>query len=467
MTVIAFDQNKHQFDVSIPLVIIGAGACGLVAALAAKELGIELVVLERDSTPRGSTHMSSGFIPAANTRFQKAAGIQDSPDIMFDDIQRKNHNEADPGIVRELTEQSGRVIEWLADKHHIPFELVQGFLYPGHSKMRMHCTPRRTGEELMGSLLNAAAEAGIDILTNAQVTSLYVDEKSYIRSVTYQQPDGDIETIACDALILACNGYGGNKELVNKYMPQMNDALYFGHEGNQGDAIIWGEQLGASLKDLSAYQGHGSLADPPQTLISWAVMMQGGVQINTQGERFANENLGYSEAAAKVLAQPTGYVFNIYDERIHQEMLAFEDYQNALTTKSVKTFASLEALADGLGLDIDQLTETFSVISESGERAEPDPFGRTFLPEHKLTPPYYAIKVTGALFHTQGGLEINTEGRVLTQQGEAMPNLFAAGGAARGVSGSNDTGYLSGNGLLHAVVFGAIAGEHAAKQLND
>lgn len=107
------------------------------------------------------------------------------------------------------------------------------------------------------------------------------------------------------------------------------------------------------------------------------------------------------------------------------------------------------------------------LASESGERAEPDPFGRTFLPEHKLTPPYYAIKVTGALFHTQGGLEINTEGRVLTQQGEAMPNLFAAGGAARGVSGSNDTGYLSGNGLLHAVVFGAIAGEHAAKQLND
>ncbi|MDB9895096.1 FAD-dependent oxidoreductase, partial [Reinekea forsetii] len=121
MTVIAFDEVQHPFEVRIPLVIIGAGACGLVAALAAKELGIELVVLERDNTPRGSTFMSSGFIPAANTRFQTAAGVVDSSAIMVDDIQHKNHNEADPSIVQVLADQSARVIEWLADQHKIPF----------------------------------------------------------------------------------------------------------------------------------------------------------------------------------------------------------------------------------------------------------------------------------------------------------------------------------------------------------
>ncbi len=465
MTVIAFDEVQHPFEVRIPLVIIGAGACGLVAALAAKELGIELVVLERDNTPRGSTFMSSGFIPAANTRFQTAAGVVDSSALMVDDIQHKNHNEADPSIVQVLADQSARVIEWLADQHKIPFELVQGFLYPGHSQMRMHSTPRRTGQELMSTLLNAAAEAGVDILTNAHVTALYVDAQSCIQGVSYQQPDGQVETIGCDALLLACNGYGGNKALVDKYLPQMNKALYYGHEGNQGDAVIWGEQLGASLMDLTAFQGHGSLADPPQTLISWAVMMQGGVQVNTDTERFADENQGYSEAAAKVLAQPTGYVFNIYDERIHQTLLAFEDYQNALTTKSVKSFASRAELATGLGLDDTKLEQMFALMTQSSEAAEPDALGRTFVPEQQLVAPFYAIKVTGALFHTQGGLEIDTAGRVLSATGDVMPNLFAAGGAARGVSGSNDTGYLSGNGLLHAVVLGAIAGESAAKKV--
>ena len=77
-----------------------------------------------------------------------------------------------------------------------------------------------------------------------------------------------------------------------------------------------------------------------------------------------------------------------------------------------------------------------------------------------------AIRVTGALFHTQGGLEVNPSARVLNTQGQALPNLFAAGGAARGVSGSNDSGYLSGNGLLSAVVLGAVAGRSAAEFLH-
>ena len=71
--------------------------------------------------------------------------------------------------------------------------------------------------------------------------------------------------------------------------------------------------------------------------------------------------------------------------------------------------------------------------------------------------------MTGALFHTQGGLAIDTRARVLQRNGKPFPNLFAAGGAAVGVSGSQASGYLSGNGLLTATVFGRIAGTSAAK----
>ncbi|MDB5894459.1 MAG: 3-ketosteroid dehydrogenase, partial [Rhodoferax sp.] len=83
-----------------------------------------------------------------------------------------------------------------------------------------------------------------------------------------------------------------------------------------------------------------------------------------------------------------------------------------------------------------------------------------------LTAPFYAVKVTGALFHTQGGLDVDAGCRVLRQDGSALPNLFAAGGAARGVSGNAVWGYLSGNGLLSAVGGGWIAAGSAATSVN-
>lgn len=454
------------FESHVPLVIVGGGACGLVAALAAREAGASLVVLERDALPRGSTFMSSGFIPAAGTRFQADKGVDDSPEIMAEDIQAKNKHQADPAIVQALAEESGRVIEWLADRHGIPFSLVEGFLYPGHSRMRMHATPRRTGEELMGCLMTAAEAAGVDILTNAMVTALHVDDDDRVRAVTFQRPDGGDEVVGCDQVILACNGYGGARDLVEQHMPAMAEGLYYGHEGNQGHAVRWGDALGASLKDLGAYQGHGSLATPHQTLISWAVMMRGGIQVNAEGRRFSNEHGGYSEQAAKVLAQPGGIAWNIFDGRIHDALLEFEDYRNAVDTGAVKVFDTAAALAGGLGLPAAALEATLADMAAHAASGEADVFGRRFASDTLLLPPYHAVKVTGALFHTQGGLEITTDGRVMRADSrQPFPNLFAAGGAARGVSGSGDSGYLSGNGLLSAVVMGAIAGRTAGTDI--
>ncbi len=92
-----------------------------------------------------------------------------------------------------------------------------------------------------------------------------------------------------------------------------------------------------------------------------------------------------------------------------------------------------------------------------------DPFGRDFTTKPPLTAPYHAVRVTGALFHSQGGLVIGDDGRVLDMAGAPLPNLFAAGGAAAGVSGPEAEGYLSGNGLLTAVAFGALCGAGATR----
>ena len=425
----------------VQVVIVGAGACGLTAALAARDAGAEVLVLERDASPSGSTALSSGFIPAAPTRFQRAA---DSAERMAADIQRKNHGEANPRIVDAVCLASGSTIEWLADRHGIAFQLVEGFLYPGHTVERMHCVPEKTGAALMASLLNACG--GVDILTSAHVTA--VDGKS----VAFQRPDGKLESVEYGSLVFACSGFGGNREMVRQHLPEIADALYFGHAGNQGDAIRWGTALGAATAGMSAYQGHGSVATPHGILITWALMTEGGIQVNERGERFANEHVGYSEACLPVLRQPGGVAWCVYDERLHQLGMTFPDYRDAHDAGAVRESFSLDGLA-----------RTLEIVASYAEAKERDPFGRDFTTKPKLVPPYYAIKVTGALFHTQGGLVVDERARVLDTKGRALPNLYAGGGAACGVSGDHVWGYLSGNGLLSAVTLGRIAGTEAAR----
>jgi fumarate reductase flavoprotein subunit len=460
MTVV-FDDDA-AFDAEIPVIVIGAGACGIVAALTAKEAGAEVLVIERDEIPQGSTALSSGMIPACGTRFQRDRGIDDPVELLAADIHKKSKGNADPEIVDAVCRESAPAVEWLVDRHDVPLQLVDGFMYPGHSVLRMHAPPSKTGAELIGALTNAAAAAGIDILTSARVTTLIAGSAGNIRGIIAERPDGSVDRIGCVSLVLACNGYGGNPDMVREFIPEIADAVYAGHTGNQGDAINWGRALGAGARDMGAYQGHGSWASPHGILITWAVMTEGGFQVNRNGVRFSNEHQGYSEAAVDVLAQPGSVAWNIYDQRIHDLGMTFEDYRDAEAAGAVKRGVDAAELAAACNLDVSALTTTIADCADIAAGWGECPFGREFSSNPALEAPYYAIRITGALFHTQGGLAIDPAARVLRENGTAFPNLFAGGGAARGVSGNAVWGYLSGNGLLTAVTLGRIAGRGAA-----
>lgn len=455
-----------KFDVQVPLLIIGAGAAGLCAALAAKEAGVEPLVVERDRVPSGSTALSAGLIPAAGTRFQRAKGIADSPDLFAADIQRKAHDAADPVIVDAVARGAGVTIEWLADRYGLPFDVIDNFNYSGHSAMRMHGLPSRSGQELIDRLRNAAEAKGIAIITERVAESLVAEADGRVRGVEIVAADGRRETIGCGALILACNGYGGNPDLVRRYIPEMADALYFGHPGNRGDAVLWGGALGAQLRDLGAYQGHGSVATPHNILISWATIMQGGIQVNRDGIRFCDESRGYSEQAAEVLRQPGGVAWTVFDARIAGIARQFEDFRAAERTGAILSADSIEALAAAMRVPIGPVVAAWTEIEALKAQDGCDRFGRRFSAVHGCAPPFHAVKVTGALFHTQGGLAIDGAGRVKREKDGLLPNLFAAGGAAVGVSGATAAGYLSGNGLLTATVLGRLTGEAAAGLLN-
>jgi fumarate reductase flavoprotein subunit len=429
----------------VPVAVVGAGACGLVAALTLRDAGVDCVLLERDATPRGSTALSSGFIPAAGTRVQRTAGVtDDSAERFAADIQAKARGTAAPHLVAAYTQAIAPALDALGERHGLAFELLDGFLYPGHGVRRMHTLPERTGAALVAALDAAAGRAGATLLPQALVRELWVDADDRVLGASFERPGGTVEHLACRAVLLACNGFAGDAPMVREWLPEMRDAAFGGHAGNDGSAIAWGRVLGAGVADLGGYQGHGSWAVPQGALITWALMMEGGVQVNAQGRRFHDETAGYSEAAVEVLRQPGGTAWNVFDERLLALGRGFPDFVAAEEAGAVRHAADAAALARLIGCDAATLAAT--------------------LQGTRLRGPLHAVKVTGALFHTQGGLDIDERCRVRRSDGAPLPNLLAAGGAARGVSGSAVWGYLSGHGLLSAVAGGFIAA-HTAKEL--
>lgn len=450
----------------VPVAIVGAGACGLVTALGLRDAGVDCLLLERDASPSGSTALSSGFIPAPATRMQLQAGITgDSPELFAKDIQAKAHGTAAAHLVQVYAQAIGPALDQLVQRHGITLQVLDGFLYPGHSLRRMHAVPEKTGAALVAQLEQAARTAGADLLTEATVRTLWVESGQRVTGLSFERPDGLLEHLRCDLLVLACNGFGGNAAMVRELLPEMRQAPFAGHTGNDGSAIGWGRALGARLADLGGYQGHGAWATPHGMLISWALMMEGGIQLNASGARFHDETGGYSEAAVQVLAQAGSVAWNVFDEPILALARSFPDFVTAEAAGAVKHCADATALAALIGAEVSVVLAACSSPSRAGY-ANPAPATAPAeaRPKRPLQAPYYAVKVTGALFHTQGGLDIDAHCRVLREDGSPLPNLLAAGGAARGVSGNAVWGYLSGNGLLSAVAGGSIAAQTAVTQ---
>jgi fumarate reductase flavoprotein subunit len=187
--------------------------------------------------------------------------------------------------------------------------------------------------------------------------------------------------------------------------------------------------------------------------------MQGAVLLNINGDRFGNETSGYSEYAVPVLEQPGGIAWVVLDGRIDQACRVFKDYQDLLEAGGVRWADDVEALASTIGAPVEAVQQSLEEVRILTAGAAADTFARVF-EGAALSPPYGAVKVTGALFHTQGGLLVDGNARVLAG-GAPIQGVYAAGGAAAGISGHGASGYLAGNGLLSALGLGYLAGRDA------
>jgi len=302
----------------------------------------------------------------------------------------------------------------------------------------------RRGQDLLDDLVAAAERRGIVLACGNGVRELVTGSDDTVTGAVIESNKDEITRVGAKKIILATNGYAANRDLVAQYCPEISGAAYFGARGSTGEAVLWGRQLGAALASMGAYQGYAAVAYPQGSIVSWTTVEKGGVLVDARGARFGDEaGIGYSGYARHVLAAQAP-VHVVFDERVRLIADKEEEFHELMEMTGGKRAASARDLAAALG--VDAVTLERSVAS--------------------LTPPLYAVRVVPGLFHTQGGLRVDEQARVLRPDGSIIGNLFAGGGAAAGISGrAGAAGYASGNGLLTALGLGRIAGLTAAAEI--
>ena len=435
-----------DWDIETDLVIVGAGACGLMAAFAAARRGVELILLEKDTRLGCNTELASGSIAAAGTRFQRAAGIAGTAEQMAEDVMRKNHGRADRDIVLALCRKAREVVDLIVDEVGLPLSLNTDAGRPGQSFLRMHNPPGRSGAPLVRAMHEALGRfPNYTFADQTPGAGLVTDSRGAVTGITCGA-EGE-QRIGAQKVILACDGFGANKDMLRQYIPAMAEAEYIGAQGNTGDGIRWGMALGAALEHMSGHQGHGLVCPGYGTRLSPDIAVLGGIIVDFDGERFTREDQGYSELAHVILQQPRGLAVEIFDQRIYDKLSSTAHFKDTIDAGALRSGDTIEEIAAALKINARNLR-----ISIQGST---------------LKPRYYGAQITGGLAHTQGGLKIDVHGRVLRTDGSVIPNLYAGGGTAAGISGDSADGYLSGNGLLSALSMGLIAGEHAAAAIES
>lgn len=453
--------------VDVDVIVVGAGGCGLSAAIAASEAGASVALLEKMNRPGGNTSLSTGSIPAANTRYQRAVGVEDSPERMVQDLLRQSGPHEAEDLVHLLADQSAALVEWLVEEHQIDLRLITDYKHVGHSVTRLHAPPDRRGESLMRGLLAATRRQDVDVVTGNPVTGLLTEDGR----VTGVQVDGSRSgsyELRGHAVVLAANGFGNNKQMLEQWIPEIVSAKYFGAEGSTGEALRWCIDQDAGLGNMTAYQGYAAVAYPHGSIVSWTTVEKGAVLLAPDGRRMGDESTGYSGFASTV-ALRSEQSFVVLDTTIRDYVASHEpEFAELNEMGGVFEANDAHAVARYIGCAEDTVAAQLSAYHDAARGDRADEHGRKDFGMAPLRAPYCVVRSVPALFHTQGGAAVNALGRVLHQNGNVIPGLYAGGGVTTGLSGAaGAAGYSSGNGLLSALGLGRIAGHVAAADGNS
>ena len=442
-----------EYDV----IVLGAGGAGMCAAIAAKEAGAEnVVIFESMAICGGNTSYSSSGMNAAYTKYQEAAGIEDSVDQFISDTVAGGHNKNNVDLVTQMCEGSAAGIDWVA-AHGL--ELSDVTSMAGASVARCHRPADKTavGANLVPALEAACGEAGVEIVFETAAKQLVVTD-GVVTGVVVEDKDGNQSTYSAGAVVLATGGFGSNFDMIKMYRPDLADFITTNAPGVQGDGMVMAQAAGANLVQMDQIQIHPTVYQENGSLIGEAVRGGGGILINANGERFTNE-MGTRDVVSNAeLQQPDGKVWVLYDQTLFDANKVCAKYADREMSISGET---LEDLCASIGIDAAAVQATLDTYNAAvADGGASDPFGRTTgLVEPLETAPFYAIPCAPGIHHCMGGVYVDGDSQALTIKGEKVPGLFAAGEVTGGIHGDNR---LGGNAVCDIVVMGINAGQKAA-----
>ena len=483
------------------VLIIGGGGTGLAAAIEAAELGRSVILLEKNAGTGGSTSWSVGSITATGTPHQRKAGIQDSTDAHFEDME-KHAGALAPrdnlALRRILVDNTTDMIEWLM-KLGVVF--VGPEEEPPHRVARMHNVVPNS-RSFAYHLTRRCRDLGVDLRLNTATQRIVLDGARAI-GVEAFLPDGSTHTfIARHGVVLASGDYSAAADLKAQLAnPEVAlvDAINTTATGDGhrmamalGASVVNGDIVRGPIMRFLAPTRANLLQRLPPTkiiaqLIAWSatwlpqwilrpflmsflttavspsteLYREGGVLINKNGQRFTNELDKPNKDMAK---QPERIGWIVLDSTVAQKFSAWPYF---ISTAPGVAYAylddyrrnrpdifhcapTLEALAASMGVSGDMFAETIAQYNRDERGSRPE-----------ITQgPFYALgPIKSYVVFTDGGLKVSDKLEVLRADGQVIPGLYAAGSAGQGGL------LLEGHGhhLGWAFISGRIAGRAAAR----
>jgi fumarate reductase flavoprotein subunit len=491
------------------LVVIGGGGAGLAAALAAAENGCKnVIVLEKTGAAAGSTAMAHDVF-GAESPVQKRQGIDAPKDELFKVAMEWAHwTKINPRIVRAFIDKSGDTIGWL-EKMGLSFELIQ--YYPNQVPLVRHSV-KGHGNALMKALRDNCEKMGVKILTFMPAKKILRDGKGKIGGVVAESKQGEV-TISTKSVIVATGGYGNNREMLKKHLPNYHDTMtYDGPPSNTGDGIQMAAEIGAAMAGLGTANLHGpfirsksdshamkmdakGMDGSPLRITLWFLAWEPEmIWVNKFGRRFIDEGyqLAFFAFGNAVALQPDGSTYTLFDQttlkKVEKEGLirpGAAAHANWLPVSAATPLPGLErevhkqadkgelkisnswdAIAAWMGAAPAVLKATIEEYNAACDDKRDVIFAkdrRYLLPLR--TPPFYAVKGHLGLCDTYGGIKINEHMEALDAGDNPIPGLYAAGTTAGCWESESYCYRLTGHLVGFALNSGRIAGENAVRYL--
>ncbi|SHH18112.1 FAD-dependent oxidoreductase [Pollutimonas bauzanensis] len=452
-------------DLQTELVIVGGGLAGFCAALEAARAGHEVILLEKQAETGGSSAMSGGCLAFAGTDLQRANGIEDSSELLFNDLREVGQFENDEALVRVYADKQLDTYEWLKQA---------GVQFGGHIEASSgQSVPRVHNVDPADTVRIIAARARetgkVRVLASTAAQRLIRNAASgRVEGVTVLQ-DGEAFSVRGRlGVLLASGGFCRNAELVHRYAPQYDAAVFIGGEGNVGDGLKMAWQIGADNRDMIYIKGtYGKHPTDETNHHSCLAVYKGAIAVNQDGRRFVDESISYKLLGDACIRQPYGATYQILDRKILESgdnLTRILDLERRLEEGLMIEADTLEQLAALIEVPAQALLDTVNAYNGYVSAGSDPEFGRQHL-VHQYGDlvrieqgPFYAYPSTAAVFGTYCGLCIDPGMRVLDVYGDALEGLYAAGEIVGGLHGA---AYMTGTALGKAAIFGRVAARTA------